>query len=571
MAVTTDTSSSTHPSDDIKTCPFATSKAPIDLPCSYATMASKNWRKVSTSATLAEYATYLGGLPRSPYAAYIRLLELEKTWGLWSLRAATPMPADPFPSLLQPAASTTTTMPPAPLYRLAPAMSSIEITLRMALDFLDVNLPALHDPSSAPFRTHRPYVQHQTRMDALLRNLTAQASMLRMLIDLDDVGDDAAAAYLLTSTTSLETLGQSQAWYWQHTHPSLSPKSFLARVSAQIHAQFADLPFGLGVFCDSHSLHLPYDAVVAPAFIRTHACQSEAEFAEDHFFTTVHQICEAWCCVMERQLDAAQDDIDALSLVFDAVETPRRLQRIARRYRFCSIVWEFLIDHTTMLTEMDMCDYHSLRVLLHGASGGQSVRMRQLKRRISHLLPLIPAALEVSVQPTYAAVDGFFNPADWLDLMQLLAHVRSSEKDEANDALVAHIQQLFAHQASPACHVTGVVQAVQTLENNVRRFYFGHQYMAIMVLGGGTRGTEDFTMKMLERTWKDPKRYLSCEQAKTQLSDAMEAMVIENDNDAKGKLVQKLVKASKARHASHKAKAAGCPHATAAVLSPTSA
>ncbi|KAF0684500.1 Aste57867_23499 [Aphanomyces stellatus] len=541
-------------------CPFAPAAIPartLDIPCAYASSASasvKDTAKLTTSATLDNYSAYLGSLHRNSYASYIRLMELEKTWGLWSLQAETSMPFDPLPHLLQASPTIVAgSAPPAPLYRLAPAMTSIEICLRLACDFMEVNLPALDDATQPRCRAHRPYVDHHVRMDSLLRNLTAQLQMLRTVIELDcdDTDDTFQAKYLLTPRPSIDSLGRANEWWWKMEHPRVSPRAIAARVAAQVHAQFADLPFGLGLFASSSSsstqLYLPYDQVVAPTFLRQHATENQTRFDEDHFFATVHQVCEAWCCVMERQLDAAQADIDALDVLFDDADTPRRLARIARRYRLCAQIWEYMIDHCTMLTEMDMADYHAFRLQLHGASGGQSVRMRQLRRRIFHLLPLIPAAFEAYVAPTYSPTS--FDPAEWLDLLQLLAHVRVSETPETNATLVRHLQQLYAHHGTPACHVMNVVQAVQTLENAVRRFYFGHQYMAIMVLGGSNTGSDGLTVKMLERTWKDPKRYLSCEQAKTQLSDVMDALHLQQEPDGKGKLMQTLLQVYKDRRA----------------------
>ncbi|RHY05368.1 hypothetical protein DYB25_010199 [Aphanomyces astaci] len=545
-------------------CPHAaTAKTPspiVDesIPCAYAAGSgsfTKDPSKLTTSATLGDYSAYLGSLHRNAYASYIRLPELEKTWGLWALRSATPMPFDPLPHVLTPVASASPEGPPAALYRLVPAMSSFEMSMRLALDFYEVNLASIDNASAPPSRSHRSYVQHQTRLDSLLRNIGSQLHMLRTIIDIDtdDNPNNVVDQYVLTTTSSQESLGQPKAWWWSHTHPSAltTPHSFMQRLQAQVQSQFADLPFGLGVFgCSSKSHHLPYDVAVAPAFLRQYATENEAAFDEDHFFAMVHQICEAWCCVMERQLDAAQDDIDSLSTTFHAGDTPRVLRRIARRYRFCGHVWEYMIDHVTMLTEMDMADYHSFRLQLHGASGGQSVRMRQLRRRIFHLLPLIPAAFQAYVTPVYPVTA--FNPTEWTDLLHLLAHVRCSDAPETNDELVHNLQQVYANHDLAPSSVMGVIQAVQTLENAVRRFYFGHQYMAIMVLGGGNTGSDGLTVKMLERTWKDPRRYFGCEQAKTQLSDVMDALHLQRDRLAKGKLMQSLMGEAKARRATAK-------------------
>ncbi|CAK4650819.1 hypothetical protein LEN26_017443 [Aphanomyces euteiches] len=545
----------------------AAALTPEDIPCAYTTMpaAAKDNAKLTTSASLGEYHDYLKSLNRNTYGAYIRLTELEKTWGLWSLRASTPMPFDPYPELLQPAPDAPEA-PSAALYRLAPAMSSLEITLRLALDFIEVNLPAIDDPKASPTIAHRPYVQHDIRLDALLRNITTQLEMIRCIIELDNVNDP-ESTYRLTPQSSQETVAQPREWWWQGAHPVASPKSFIARVAAQVQAQFADLPFGLGALSESKALQLPYDQVVAPKFVRQHCTENEAAFPEDHFFATVHQICEAWCCVLERQLDAAQEDIDALTLDGDDVANHNRLRLIARRYRFCCRAWEFLNDHCTILTEMDMRDYHSFRLQLHGASGGQSVRMRQLRKRTFHLLPLIPRDFAAHVLPKYdEETKPSFESSEWMDLLQLLAHVGTSENPEEGPHAMRHLELLYADHNAPACHVMAVVQAVQTLENAVRRYYFGHQYMAIMVLGGGNTGSDGLTVKMLERTWKDPRRYYTCEMAKTDLSHTMDALHYQREPDAKGKLMQRLLAESKARRAYAPKELTRCPQDKMAVV-----
>ncbi|CAK4101552.1 unnamed protein product [Aphanomyces euteiches] len=526
-------------------CPFAAASTAQDIPCAFVTMpASKDNAKLTTSATFGEYHAYLKSLDRNTYAAYIRLTELEKTWGLWSLRASTPMPFDPYPALLQPNCQVPEA-PSAALYRLVPAMSSFEITLRLALNFVEVNLPAIDDPAAPPTVAHRPYVQHDTRLDALLRNIMTQLEMIRCIIDLDDVADP-ERSYRLTPQSSQETVAQPQKWWWQVEHPVVSPRSFIARIGAQVETQFADLPFGLGALSDAKPVQLPYDQVVAPTFLRQHACQNELAFPEDHFFAT-------------RQLDAAQDDIDALTLDGEDASNHRRLRLIAHRYRFCSRVWEFLNDHCTILTEMDMRDYHSFRLQLHGASGGQSVRMRQLRRRTFHLLPLIPREFAAHVLPTFDSETTKFDSNEWMDLLQLLAHVRASENADDDSVMVKPLELLYANHKAPACDVMAVVQAVQTLENAVRRYYFGHQYMAIMVLGGGNTGSDGLTVKMLERTWKDPRRYHTCELAKTDLSHTMDALHYERESDAKGKLMQRLLVESKARRAHASKDMTQCP------------
>ncbi|RHY98254.1 hypothetical protein DYB37_008270 [Aphanomyces astaci] len=282
----------------------------------------------------------------------------------------------------------------------------------------------------------------------------------------------------------------------------------LDRVQSLVQCHFQGLPFGPGVLT-THELHVPYDDVVLPLHIRTSCREADAEFVEDHFFATVHQIVEAWCCVMERQLDAAQAEVDlvlqrsslASSSSLDDEPVEDLLQRVTRRYRWAGHCWEYLIDHISMLSEMDARDYLSLKFHLHGASGGQSVRLRQLTARIPHLLP-------------------------WgLPPSELVA--------------------MFHAHVSPSSDAVQMLQAVQMLENAVRRFYFGHQQLAIMVLGADASGTQELTVKALERGWKGCHRYLCVEQAKEvmskQLSDAQSSML-------KGRIVRTRIDDAKLRH-----------------------
>ncbi|RHY12060.1 hypothetical protein DYB30_006004 [Aphanomyces astaci] len=287
-------------------------------------------------------------------------------------------------------------------------------------------------------------------MHGWTRNLNTQLQLMRSMIDMD-----------------------------------LNEATYATDYLSLVQCHFQGLPFGPGVLT-THELHVPYDDVVLPLHIRTSCREADAEFVEDHFFATMHQIVEAWCCVMERQLDAAQVEVDQVlqrsslpsSSSFDDEPVEDLLQRVARRYRWAGHCWEYLIDHISMLSEMDARDYLSLKFHLHGASGGQSVRLRQLTARIPHLLP-------------------------W----------------------------------GPPC--------VQMLENAVRRFYFGHQQLAIMVLGADASGTQELTVKAMERGWKASHRYLCVERAKEvlskQVSDAQSSTL-------KGRIVRTRIDDTKLRH-----------------------
>ncbi|EQC29422.1 hypothetical protein SDRG_12885 [Saprolegnia diclina VS20] len=509
--------------------------------------------RASTSATIGAYATYIGNLHRNTYASYIRLHELEKVWGLWSYVSPTQtMPFEPIESVSAPLSEPVALSPaPGPLYRVAPALSSFEITLRLLLEFMDVNVGATVESTAPRFRRHRPYVNHASRVDAVMRNLSAQLLMMRTVMDMDlaAVNDKAqiAAMYDLTRDGSKESLALDGHWWWRDSAPNASfpPHELLQRVSGLLSCHFSGLPFGPGLGA-SDGLHLPYDKLVLPTHTRAHCTQDEddQDFVEDHFFATVHQITEAWCCVMERQLDVAQFDLDHLDLNASTAVNAAVLTRVARRYRFACQIWEYLIDHISILSEMDAADYLTLKLHLHGASGGQSVRLRQLGRRIAHLMPLAPTCLVGVAQRS--TVD----PTSLVDMLHVLSQVRSEKPEDETEKhdLVATIQTMFASRVSPGAQCIQIVQAIQMLENAVRRFYFGHQHLAIMVLGAGAAGTQELTVKMLERGWKDANRYLSCEHAKEQLSSSLDAAQLAVDKSFKGRIIRTLSEGARQRH-----------------------
>ncbi|OQS00728.1 hypothetical protein THRCLA_05875, partial [Thraustotheca clavata] len=501
------------------------------------------------------YATYIGNLHRNTYAAYIRLQELEKVWGLWEYCSPTKtMPFDPVASQA-PSTPAQLKPVPGPMYRLTPALSSFEITLRLLLDFMDVNIPGADDSSAKRFRIHRPYVNHASRVDALMRNLSAQLLMMRTVIDMDlaNAGDsDVKVLYDLVHETSKESLALEGHWFWRDAAPNASfpPHQLLQRISGLVQCHFAGLPFGPGL-SNIHGLHLPYDKLVLPAFTRQHCCQDEDDgvYAEDHFFATVHQITEAWCCVMERQLDVAQFELDNLNLTPKTKDEDganvQTLNRVARRYRFCCQIWEYLIDHISILSEMDSADYLTLKLHLHGASGGQSVRLRQLGRRIANLMPLVPKCFEA-----YVGKQTSNDPTSLVDMLHVLSQVRSekTENESAAPELIATLESMFSCHTAPGAQCIQIVQAIQMLENAVRRFYFGHQHLAIMVLGAGAAGTQELTVKMLERGWKDANRYLSCEHAKEHLSSHLDAEQLTKDKSFKGRIIKTLSDDARARH-----------------------
>ncbi|RLN93679.1 hypothetical protein DYB28_004666 [Aphanomyces astaci] len=313
----------------------------------------------------------------------------------------------------------------------------------------------------------------------------------------------------------------------------------LDRVQSLVQCHFQGLPFGPGVLT-THELHVPYDDVVLPLHIRTSCREADAEFVEDHFFATVHQIVEAWCCVMERQLDAAQAEVDlvlqrsslASSSSLDDEPVEDLLQRVTRRYRWAGHCWEYLIDHISMLSEMDARDYLSLKFHFHGASGGQSVRLRQLTARIPHLLPWAPPLSYIDP----------FDPSELRHVVAVLSHVQANVTEIP---LQAELVAMFHAHVSPSSDAVQMLQAVQMLENAVRRFYFGHQQLAIMVLGADASGTQELTVKALERGWKACHRYLCVERAKEvmskQLSDAQSSML-------KGRIVRTRIDDAKLRH-----------------------
>ncbi|OQR94792.1 selenocysteine lyase [Achlya hypogyna] len=515
--------------------------------------------RASTSATIGAYASYIGNLHRNTYAAYIRLHELEKVWGLWNYVSPTKtMPFEPVETTPAPVQPVTLSPASGPLYRLTPALSSFEITLRLLLEFMDINVGATVDETAPRIRRHRPYVNHASRVDAVMRNLSAQLLMLRTVIDMDmGPGVDVKTAYDLTTDVSTESLARGEAWWWRDAAPNASfpPHQLHQRISGLVQCHFAGLPFGPGLSAKDSGLQLPYDKLVLPRHTREHCVQDEddEQFVEDHFFATVHQITEAWCCVMERQLDVAQWDLDHLDLSATADEAANNaaLSRVARRYRFACQIWEYLIDHISMLSEMDSADYLTLKLHLHGASGGQSVRLRQLGRRIAHLMPLVPTCLAEYTGPESAATD----PSALVDMLRVLAQVRSEKpEDEQADKhdLVRTLQMMFAAHTAPAAQCIQIVQAIQMLENAVRRFYFGHQHLAIMVLGAGAAGTQELTVKMLERGWKDANRYLSCEHAKEQLSVDLDAAQLARSKAYKGRIIKTLSDSARARHGAAK-------------------
>ncbi|KAF0683723.1 Aste57867_24233 [Aphanomyces stellatus] len=485
----------------------------------------------STSATLGAYTTYIDSLHRNSYAAYIRLQELERAWGLWHFTSPTQtMPCD----RSVPLGDTTPILAPAPgpLYRLAPALGALELTMRLLVDFMEVNLDTIDQPLS-PRRPHRSYVYQSTRLDGWTRNLNAQLQLMRSIIDMDD-STDVDSDYLLTTGPSATSLAQPHHWWW-HTEPTNA--ALLARLQSLMACHFQGLPFGPGILT-SHERVIPYDDVVLPRHVRTTCREADAEFVEDHFFATVHQIVEAWCCAMERQLDAAQADIDDVTRLattpdMTSSSPAAALQRIARRYRWCSHAWEYLIDHITLLSEMDARDYLSLKFHLHGASGGQSVRLRMLTARIPHLFPWpVPAA--VSPAP--------FDPSDWSHVVAVLAQVQANVE---TIPLQAELVALFHAHVSPASDAVQLLQAVQMLENAVRRFYFGHQQLAIMVLGADASGTQELTVKALERGWKTSHRYLCCEHAKEVLSKQLSAA---QSSDVKGRIIRRETQSALDRH-----------------------
>ncbi|KDO34357.1 hypothetical protein SPRG_01493 [Saprolegnia parasitica CBS 223.65] len=549
------TLSDTTPASSVPSCAYTDDAAagscafdPTNKPVDAASIG-----RISTSATIGAYAAYIGNLHRNTYASYIRLHELEKVWGLWSYVSPTQtMPFEPVESVSAPLSEPVALSPvPGPLYRVAPALSSFEITLRLLLEFMDVNVSATVDTTAPRFRRHRPYVNHASRIDAVMRNLSAQLLMMRTVMDIDlaAVTDKAqvAALYDLSRDKSQESLARSDHWWWRDSAPnaSLPPHELLQRVSGLLSCHFAGLPFGPGLGA-SDGLHLPYDKLALPMHTRTHCTQDEDDeaFVEDHFFATVHQITEAWCCVMERQLDVAQHDLDHLNLGAPTELNAAVLTRIARRYRFACQIWEYLIDHISMLSEMDAADYLTLKLHLHGASGGQSVRLRQLGRRIAHLMPLTPSCL-AGIAPR-STVD----PTSLVDMLHVLGQVKSEKPEDETETpeLVATIQAMFAARTSPGAQCIQIVQAIQMLENAVRRFYFGHQHLAIMVLGAGAAGTQELTVKMLERGWKDANRYLSCEHAKEQLSSSLDASQLAVDKSFKGRIIRTLSEGARERH-----------------------
>ncbi|RHY28172.1 hypothetical protein DYB32_006175 [Aphanomyces invadans] len=472
--------------------------------------------RVSSSATLGAYSAYLESLHRNSYAAYIRLHELEKAWGLWHLTSPTrTMPFDPIEANALPSIGTTTAWSPAPgpLYRLAPALGAIELTMRLLVDFMEVNVEEIDDPD--------------------------KSYLMRSMIDIDLNAATYEDDYLVTTAASNDSLAQPHhAWWGAQPVPRLAAASFLDRIQCLVQCHFQGLPFGPGILT-SHAQHVPYDAVVLPRHVRTECREADAEFVEDHFFATVHQIVEAWCCVMERQLDAAQAEVDDVlkavhgSSVADTRSVEEMMQRIARRYRWAGHCWEYMIDHISMLSEMDARDYLSLKFHLHGASGGQSVRLRQLTARIPHLLPW----------GTHAHMyTGTFDPAALQHVVAVLSHVRSNVEDIP---LQSELVALFKSHVSPAAEAVQLIQAVQMLENAVRRFYFGHQQLAIMVLGAVATGTQELTVKALERGWKTTHRYICVERAKEvmsqQLSDAQSPVL-------KGRIVRARFDDVKVRH-----------------------
>jgi selenocysteine lyase/cysteine desulfurase len=512
--------------------------------------------QVSTSSSVAAYTSYMASLHRNTYASYIRLPELEKAWGLWHL-ANLPMPYDPTPT------TKVITSPPTPvpaaLFRLSPAAGSLELSIRLLLDFLDVNIAAMDDPNVPQKRaTPRIYVDQFSRTDGLLRNINAQLNMMRTLIDIDMTSiTDIQTSYKLTTEFSSESL-LLDGWWWNQSSLTTSTGR---RLRSLVQCHFDGLPFSMGCVRggnDGHLLHLPYDMLVLPAHVRRDCRQDDHpdNFPEDHFFATVHQITEAWCCVMERQLDTAQALWESLTKDNAHMVLPI----VTRRYRFCSQIWEFLIDHISLLSEMDTTDYLTLKLHLHGASGGQSVRLRQLSRRIPHLMPLsVPTAFlgatTLSRESSFA-----FDPTNLEHVLHVLSQVHSesstAETTQAPPFVVDQlISMLRSHQA-PSCYAMNMLQAIQMLENSVRRFYFGHQHLAILVLGAGAVGTQTTAVKMLERGWKDGNRYLCAEKAKEELSRKLDTDQLESAPDSKGRIIRAGTEAAMLRHAALKKKSA---------------
>ncbi|OQR93039.1 hypothetical protein ACHHYP_02989 [Achlya hypogyna] len=485
--------------------------------------------RLSSSATTSAYAAYLTSLHHNAYASYIRLEQLERVWGLWALRSPSiPFDTAPLHELMSPGAFAAVS---GPLYRVAPALSAIEITLRLGLDLAEIASGRIQEVPPATPPRHRNYVFQSTRRDAVLRNLTMQLGMVRTLLELDLEGtSDLANNYQLVDHPSNESLAAADGWWWQHSGASASYMQNLLLSS------FVGLPFGSGMQPTgvSGQLYLPYDALVQPLYVRRKCveCDDPEAFPEDHFFATVHQITEAWCCVLERQLDRAQELLDEMALDTD----PRPLvEGAARRYRYCTHIWEYLIDHISILSEMDCADYLTLKLHLHGASGGQSVRLRQLSRRIPHLLPL---ELPLAIGP----IQGPFDPTSLSHVLRVLATIRVGDTGD-DIAAVAQLQAMYAAHVSPAADFVQLLQAIQMLENAVRRFYFGHQQLAIMVLGASAAGTgspgkQDFTVNMLERGWKNARRYVCCERAKVHLSEALDARQLDENAASKGRIIR---------------------------------
>ncbi|KAF0683725.1 Aste57867_24235 [Aphanomyces stellatus] len=171
------------------------------------------WRSpgLGSAATLGAYTTCMDLLHRNSYAAYIRLQELERAWGLWHFTSPTQtMPCD----RSVPLGDTTPILAPAPrpLYRLAPAL---ELTMRLLVDFIEANLDNIDQIS--PRRPHRSYVYQCTHVDGWTRNLNAQLQLMRSIIDMDD-STDVDSDYLLTTVPSATSLAEPHHWWW-HTEP----------------------------------------------------------------------------------------------------------------------------------------------------------------------------------------------------------------------------------------------------------------------------------------------------------------------------------------------------------------
>ncbi|RFC55886.1 tryptophan 2,3-dioxygenase family protein [Brumimicrobium aurantiacum] len=177
--------------------------------------------------------------------------------------------------------------------------------------------------------------------------------------------------------------------------------------------------------------------------------------SEDKTFMVVHQISECWFYLAINELKAIQN------IFYDIDENS---EAIMHHFKANYEIFLYLADHILLLDHMVLSDYHPLRVVLRGASGGQSQQAYEM--------------FGIAIQ-----------------LFKTFLHTIKNE-----DKSIVHI--LENPKTNP--NYVALINQFTNLERSLKNFFFQHYVLTSNIIGSQSFGSIGYDLVSLVDKFVEP-------------------------------------------------------------------